>query len=330
MELEKVQIQKAVNALNEYLKTKDNDTNLLKDLESFSLLISLNYIPDKTYSPQFIDLPHPIYNEDASICIITKTISKEETDSLTNMKISGVNEIVSIDDLKQKYKTFEAKRNLCQTHDLFLADDKVLPLLPSYLGKTFFKNRKLPAPIRINSNLKFQVEKGLKKCSVYLPTGNLLQLKIGTEKLTASQLVENIETAIRSVTKYFSNNMDSVQSISVKVADSPGLPIYGKIQNAFDLEEAKKESSNEAVGSSEEEETTETQTKEEIKKEVTKEAKKETKKVVKEDAKEEIKEQVKAKSNNGIKAGNGKKITQKKPSTEQVGKQTRKKSKKGE
>jgi ribosome biogenesis protein UTP30 len=44
--------------------------------------------------------------------------------------------------LKARYKPFEAKRQLCASYDLFLADERVLPLLPPILGKTFFMKKK--------------------------------------------------------------------------------------------------------------------------------------------------------------------------------------------
>ena len=39
------------------------------------------------------------------------------------------------------------KRQLCAAYDVFVADQRVLPMLPPLLGKTFFKKRKLPVAV---------------------------------------------------------------------------------------------------------------------------------------------------------------------------------------
>ena len=43
--------------------------------------------------------------------------------------------VIGISKLKAKYESHEAKRNLCSEYDLFLADNRVLPVLPKLLGE---------------------------------------------------------------------------------------------------------------------------------------------------------------------------------------------------
>ena len=49
---------------------------------------------------------------------------------------------MGVDKLKGKFRPFEARRQLLQDHDLFLADDRVVPMLPKLLGKIFFNAKK--------------------------------------------------------------------------------------------------------------------------------------------------------------------------------------------
>jgi hypothetical protein len=46
-----------------------------------------------------------------------------------------------------KWKPYENRRGLLKEHDLFLADDRVVPLLPTLLGKQFFNAKKYVQPI---------------------------------------------------------------------------------------------------------------------------------------------------------------------------------------
>lgn len=48
--------------------------------------------------------------------------------------------------LREKYRQFEQKRQLCDSYDLFMADERVLPMLPGLLGKTFFDKKKYADP----------------------------------------------------------------------------------------------------------------------------------------------------------------------------------------
>ena len=44
--------------------------------------------------------------------------------------------------LKGKFKPFEARRTLLKENGLFLADERVIPLLPKLLGTKWFEAKK--------------------------------------------------------------------------------------------------------------------------------------------------------------------------------------------
>lgn len=47
--------------------------------------------------------------------------------------------VIGISKLKGKYEPFEAKRQLCNSYDLFVADDRIVPSLPKLIGTLHFK-----------------------------------------------------------------------------------------------------------------------------------------------------------------------------------------------
>lgn len=53
--------------------------------------------------------------------------------------------MISLEKLRKNYFPFEAKRKLCQSYDLFLADRAVVTRLPQLLGKEFFSRKKCVA-----------------------------------------------------------------------------------------------------------------------------------------------------------------------------------------
>ena len=49
-------------------------------------------------------------------------------------QVAGVAKVIGISKLKSKYEPFEAKRQLCNSYDLFVADDRIVPSLPKLIG----------------------------------------------------------------------------------------------------------------------------------------------------------------------------------------------------
>lgn len=95
-------------------------------------------------------LPNPLYTK-ADVCLITKDPQREYKDLLAAQAVAGVTKVVDYSHLRAKFKTYEARRQLAASFDLFLADDRILPLLPKVLGKAFFKKKMLPAPVELRN-----------------------------------------------------------------------------------------------------------------------------------------------------------------------------------
>lgn len=51
-------------------------------------------------------------------------------------------QIVPLKSLKLEYKPHEAKRNLSNMYDIYLADERIVRLLPPILGKNFYGRKK--------------------------------------------------------------------------------------------------------------------------------------------------------------------------------------------
>lgn len=86
---------------------------------------------------------HPLVDPRTSpICLITKDPQREYKNLLEENKIRFISRVVGISKLKGKFKPFEARRLLLKENGLFLADERVIPLLPGLLGKKFFDAKK--------------------------------------------------------------------------------------------------------------------------------------------------------------------------------------------
>ena len=76
------------------------------------------------------------------VCLIVKDPQREYKDLIAGEGIKFISRVVDIRHLKGKWKPFEARRLLLKENGLFLADERVVPLLPKLLGKIFFNAKK--------------------------------------------------------------------------------------------------------------------------------------------------------------------------------------------
>lgn len=59
--------------------------------------------------------------------------------------------------MRKNYKSFEAKRKLAASYDLFVTDDRIVTFMPSLLGKAFYEKKRNPIPISLSKNIAKQV-----------------------------------------------------------------------------------------------------------------------------------------------------------------------------
>jgi len=206
-----------------------------------------------------IRLPHTPLPQSRDVCLIVKDLEKgiksdhEATvqhfqSLLADKGIDKITQVISLRELKVEYKQFEAKTQLCHRFDLFLADARIIRLLPQFLGKPFYKRKKLPIQIDLNSkDLKAEVDKALMTSTLPLKhTGSCSSVSVGYSTLTKEQLVDNTLAVLKAVVEKFPGGWANVRSVYVKSQSTPSLPLYVTLRSSNDL--GKVESSLPHVG----------------------------------------------------------------------------------
>ena len=123
------------------------------DHKVLSLVVGMKEQPRKERTKAYpIRIPHSLHAE-SEICILVKDPQKKLKERLESEPVDGVVKIIGLRKLRDNYKTFEAKRNLCDSYDLFMADRRILPMLPKLLGNSFFQKKKCARPFLRPSRL---------------------------------------------------------------------------------------------------------------------------------------------------------------------------------
>ena len=154
---------------------------------------------------------------------------KAAKERLAQADSCGVTKVIGLSKLKANYKPFEAKRRLCASFDLFLADDRILPLLPPLLGKQFFKKKKQPIPVSLagpRSDWAAEMRRATGSTSFVLGGGACSAVRCARSTQAAQQVVANILASAAGVAHYVPRGWSNIRAMYLKTNASVALPIF--------------------------------------------------------------------------------------------------------
>ncbi|KZV70387.1 ribosomal protein L1 [Peniophora sp. CONT] len=227
------QCKKAVDALLAHASKKQaeaEESSLLGGKEQHIWLqVAVKKMhPEHKLKPFKIPVKYPLVDPRVTpICLITKDPQREYKDLLDSHDIKFINRVVGITKLKGKFKPYEARRMLLQENGLFLADERVVTLLPGLLGKKFFDAKKQPIPVNLTrKDLKGELERAISSTYMHQNQGTCTSIKIATLTHTPAQVLANLQTALPSIAKATKGGWENIQSLNIKTSNSTALPIW--------------------------------------------------------------------------------------------------------
>ncbi|GAA93937.1 uncharacterized protein L969DRAFT_92158 [Mixia osmundae IAM 14324] len=232
--IDQEQCRKALDALLAFHARKrqsGGSSDLLETEEILSLVISLKKMtPRDRHMPVRIPLAAPLLDPRQSpVCLLVKDPQREYKDMLEEKNITFISRVVGVEKLKGKFKPFEARRQLMREYDLFLADDRIVPMLPKLLGRNWLEAKKQPIPVTLSrTQLKAELERALSSTYLYLNRGNCLSVKVGgIQTHTPDQLFANILAIVPHLAvRLPEGGWDNIQALHLKTTTSASLPIW--------------------------------------------------------------------------------------------------------
>lgn len=148
---------------------------------------------------------------------------------------NSVAKVIGVSKLKGKYESYESKRQLCNSYDLFVADERVLPSLPKLLGKTFFKKKKQPVPVKLTGkDWAAQVRKACEATYLYLAGGSSLSVRVARSSQEEKECVENVMAVLETAVEKLPGKWKGIKALYMKTAESVALPVW---QSEVEVEE---------------------------------------------------------------------------------------------
>lgn len=190
-----VLLNRAVTALLKHHASTSSTSQLLENELDVQVQFTLARVPgNPSPKPIRIEIPHPLIKVDSSnaedtdilqeaeVCLIVKEESKplvQEMIARFPKELSCIKKVLGLQSLRTKHKSFAQKRELLHRFDIFLADDRILPMLTKALGRKFFDKKKQPVPLNIcrEEALPFAVQKCLKGTFMYVSSGTCITIK---------------------------------------------------------------------------------------------------------------------------------------------------------
>ncbi|KAL6247762.1 proteasome-interacting protein cic1 [Rhinocladiella similis] len=242
--------------------TSDSEADYSPDAEApiWLTLTTKQHIVDKTrLKPSKVLVPHSLNTSpNLRICLITadpqRAVKNVVADPAfpANLK-SRITKIIGFTKLKNRYKTFETRRQLLAEHDIFLADDRIITRLPATLGKIFYKgSAKRPIPVTIAQSqhtkkdtkqkavdgegaaapagpavLAKEIDKAVDAVPVSLRPGTLVAVRVGLASFRPEQLADNVAAVVQNlVEKHVVKGWKNVRGIHIKGQSSTAVPIW--------------------------------------------------------------------------------------------------------
>ncbi|KAF2837208.1 ribosomal protein L1 [Patellaria atrata CBS 101060] len=280
-QLDSKQVSRAVTALTKHisseLQTKQSQAekkNLLAEEGSEDevqvsetpvwLIVSTkqHIVDDAKLKPGKIALPHALnQSPDTKICLITVAPQRAYKDLIAHPTFSAelsskIARVIDIKKLSKKYKSYEARRQLIGEYDMFLADDRIVTMLPKTLGKAFYRGgAKRPVPVSLIGKQKFakdenkqrikevgipqekligepalvakEISRAISSALVHLSASTTTAVKVAYASWAPEKIVQNINAVVAGlVRKFISKGWRNLRSLHIKGPDTMALPVW--------------------------------------------------------------------------------------------------------
>lgn len=225
----KNQVKLAVNALLAHHEKEgvQKKSELFEANNYLWLVYGLRKIPKTEIKPRLIPLPNPLHKS-CEVCFISSQPGKVMKTLFEEKGVDNIQKVISLTKLRKEFKTYQLKRQLISSFDVFLCEEKIYHLVMRSLGKACFKRKKEALPVQMrNEDLKKEVDKCIASTLLRLGHGACSAVAVGEiSQHTPKELFENLIHAMRVVGHKMPGGWENIKTIHLKTSNSIALPVY--------------------------------------------------------------------------------------------------------
>ncbi|XP_040212869.1 ribosomal L1 domain-containing protein 1 [Rana temporaria] len=245
-----VQVAKAVEVLLAYNKSKENVNKLLlnEEYDWISLMVTVWRIPKHLQTIR-IPLPHGVRPDACEVCLFTRdepNMTVEQTENfykkmLAQHGITQITKVIPLKKMKKEYKPYEAKQRLLGSFDLFLADARIRRLLPSHIGKHFYKEKREPQSVNLKAkHLASELNRFIQGTQLHINNrGCCYTIRMGHTGMKVEDIVENTLAVAKVLDEKLPMKWKNIKVLHLKTQTSVALPIYNSPNNLKKIDSTK-------------------------------------------------------------------------------------------
>ncbi|BFZ03046.1 hypothetical protein BsWGS_06085 [Bradybaena similaris] len=237
LDLDRSKVLSAVGALVQVCEKSKKKDNIIDSCDYVHIQLCLKKIPKKNAAVK-LKLPHAIRPSNLEVCLLVKDLDRFDRDYepttnhfkdfLRKKGVSSINEVIPLKSLKMEYKPYEAKKNLANLYDVFLADARIMRLLPTLLGKHFYGKKKVPVQVNLEAkDLAKEIHTAIhsSRCPIS-SKGSSSQATVGNMDMSQPDIAENIIAAANQMSTAVPGGANNIRQLSIKTDLSMSIPIY--------------------------------------------------------------------------------------------------------
>jgi ribosome biogenesis protein UTP30 len=119
--------------------------------------------------------------------------------------------------------------------------------LPKLLGKSFFKKKKQPVPVKLTGkDWAAQVRKACEATYLYV-TGSSLSIRVARSSQEEKECVENVMAALETAVEKLPGKWKGIKALYMKTVDSVALPLWSAEVEVEEKEAEEKEAEGAAA-----------------------------------------------------------------------------------
>lgn len=243
------QVRQGVEGLIKFTSENPKLQNKLFDDDQFPIFLQINSIKIAKGHPKIVRIPlkHSMYGPESEICLIVADIKGiqnkkheehlEHYEKLLRQKgVEGIKKVMTFHEFRTEYETFELRSRLVELYDAFLVDGRISGKTVHKCGKIFYKKRKIPTSVRLQStNLKDHIQGALRRTPLYLHSkGDSFVVQVGHSKMDHGELVENCFCVFKGLEEKFYGGFGNIRSINLFAHRGLTIPIYTTLSKQED------------------------------------------------------------------------------------------------
>ena len=202
---------------------------MIEDTDGVQLQLSLQIAYKRRNTPIVVKLPNSIFSVDNGDNAILFVSDNDTTtkNHLRDVPVKGLEKVIALAKARKNLATYKLKRDLSKNYKVYLADESIIPMMPSIIGKKAMDMKKIPYPVKTkvasSEKLAEYISSALSSTQICL-FGPCNVIHVARFDHSDDEIVANLEVILTAINQHVP--FLAVDSLILKSAQGKGIVLY--------------------------------------------------------------------------------------------------------